>query len=181
MTSTWQDPRPGCSSHNKLGLRQEVGEGGEERWEGDGLDCQANYHSRRTGKAPGCLSRKERPRAPLAQRQRMSDLSLPPTSPLCHCPEPRPLGQSRQNQQSRQQKAPNTGVREKTQGRCGRPYLQPHCLGYWDREGSSSFRTPPTRCRLPVTSTWMAAASRSMLAPLPATGWARRPRGGLGG
>lgn len=29
MTSTWQDPRPGCSSHNKLGLRQEVGEGGK--------------------------------------------------------------------------------------------------------------------------------------------------------
>ena len=27
------------------------------------------------------------------------------------------------------------------QGKCPSP--PPHCLGYWDREGSSSFRTPP--------------------------------------
>lgn len=45
---------------------------------------------------------------------------------------------------------------------------RPH---YWESVGSSSRRTPPTKCRLPVTRTRMAAASRSSTAPLLATGW----------
>lgn len=162
-TSTWQDPRPSQAAHTRSW--PEAGGVGGRQAGSSGLLRQG---------------REERPKAPQAQRQDVQ--SQPPTlSPLFHRPEPRSLDQSRQNQESRKQKALNTGVRGETQGRRGRPRLQPHCLGYWDREGSSSFRTPPTRCRLPVTSTWMAAASRSTLAPLPATGWARRPRGGLGG
>lgn len=57
LTSTWQDPRPGCSSHNKLGLRQEVGGGGEMggRWTGlsGQLPQQENWEGPRLSQQEG--------------------------------------------------------------------------------------------------------------------------------
>lgn len=104
---------------------------------------------------------------------KVQSLSHPHTLPE----DPRPVSKE---SESRNQKALSMEVC----GKAGQVWAFPRLtlrLGYWDREGSSSFRTPPTRCRLPVTRTWMAAASRRMLAPLLAVGWLRRLLGGFGG
>lgn len=104
------------SLHNKPSLRKEAGGVGG-RWAG----LSAPFPQKENRGAPWLSAgRKERPRALEAQRQRMSDFRLPPTSPLFHCPEP--LGQSGQNQEGRKQKAHNIGVHEDVLGRCGRPH-----------------------------------------------------------
>lgn len=61
LICTWQDPRPGPAAHTISWASA-----GSRRVGGDGLGCQACYPSSRTGRPPGCLSRKERPRAPQA-------------------------------------------------------------------------------------------------------------------
>lgn len=112
--------------------------------------------------APCCLcQRKERPR----YRE--------PLPSLHSTKSPGPWASPKKSE-SRNHKALSIRV-------CGKADRCRMVLGYWDIEGSSSFRTPSTRCRLPVTSTWMAAASRRMLAPLLAVGWLRRFLGRLWG
>lgn len=146
----------GCpgSSNNKLDLSPEGGSrvGREVGW------AESLLHGRDSGKPPAVSAR---------GRRGQNTESLPS---LHSTRSPRPWASPKESG-SRNHEAPSLRV---WRGRWGRTFP-----GYWDIEGSSSFRTPPTRCRLPVTSTWMAAASRRMPAPLLAVGWLRRLLGGL--